>query len=185
MPPSIEDAGKWAPAHFFVEEQVMGDVDRRLWDLLEPWLEAEGVELDDLELAGAGAGRLVRVTVDSPGGIDLDRIADLSRGLSRILEDTDLIGASYTLEVSSPGLERPLRRPSQFRKAVGREVIVKTRAEVAGSRSHRGILSSVGEGDVLVTVDGTDRPIPFDHVTEARTVFSWEKAPKPGKRGAK
>jgi hypothetical protein len=57
MPPSIEDAGKWAPAHFFVEEQVMGDVDRRLGDLLEPWLEAEGVELDDLELAGAGAGR--------------------------------------------------------------------------------------------------------------------------------
>jgi ribosome maturation factor RimP len=78
-----------------------------------------------------------------------------------------------------------LRRPSQFRKAVGREVIVKTRAEVAGARSHRGILSAVGEGDVLVTVDGAERSIPLDHVTQARTVFQWEKAPKPGKRGAR
>lgn len=163
----------------------MGDVDRRLWDLLEPWLEAEGVELDDLELAGQGAGRLVRVTVDAPGGIDLDRIAGLSRGLSRLLEDADVIGATYTLEVSSPGLERPLRRPSQFRKAVGREVVVKTRAEVAGSRSHRGVLAGVGEGDVLLKVDDAEVTIPLDHVTQARTVFTWEKAPKPGKRGAK
>ncbi len=163
----------------------MVDLDRRLWELLEPWLEAEGVELDDLEVLGLGAGRLVRVTVDSPGGVDLERIAQLSRGLSRLLDETDLAGASYTLEVSSPGLERPLRRPSQFRKAVGREVILKTRAEVAGARNHRGILAGVGEGDVLVNVDGAERAIPLDHVTQARTVFRWEKAPKPGKRGAK
>jgi ribosome maturation factor RimP len=175
---------KWAPAHFLFEECVMGDVDRRLWGLLEPWLEAEGVELDDLEVLGTGAGRMVRVTVDAPGGIGVDRLADLSRGLNRVLDEEPAIGASYTLEVSSPGLERPLRRPSQFRKAVGREVVVKTREEVLGSRSHRGILTSVGDADVLVSVDGTDHPIPFDSVTQARTVFRWEKAPKPGKRGA-
>jgi ribosome maturation factor RimP len=163
----------------------MGDVEHRLWDLLEPWLETEGVELDDLELAGLGAGRLLRVTVDAPGGIDLDRIADLSRGLSRLLEQTDLLGVAYTLEVSSPGLERPLRRPAQYRKAVGREVVVKTRFEIAGARNHRGILAAVGEGDVLLEVDGSEVTIPFDHVTQARTVFRWEKAPKPGKRGVK
>jgi ribosome maturation factor RimP len=162
----------------------MGDVDRRLWDLLEPWLEAEGVELDDLEILGPGAGRLVRVTVDAPGGIDIERLADLSRGLNRVLDDDPMIGSSFTLEVSSPGLERPLRRPSQFRKAVGREVLVKTRSEVLGSRNHRGILTAVGESDVLVSVDGADHPIPLDDVTQARTVFRWEKAPKPGKRGA-
>jgi len=162
----------------------MGDVDGRLWDLLEPWLEAEGVELDDLEVLGIGAGRLVRVTVDAPGGVDVERIADLARGLSRILDEDDLTGGSYTLEVSSPGLERPLRRPSQFRKAVGREVVVKTKDDVSGSRNHRGILASVGDTDVLVAVDGVDRVIPFDHVSQARTVFRWEKASKPGKRGA-
>ncbi len=161
----------------------MTDLDRRLWSLLEPWLDAEGVELDDLEVLGGGAGRVVRVFVDAPGGVDLDRIADLSRGLARLLEDTDL--ASYTLEVSSPGLERNLRRPAQFRKAVGREVVVKTRDEISGARNHRGILAAVGEGDVLVSVDGADRSIPLDRVTQARTVFTWEKAPKPGKRGVR
>lgn len=159
------------------------DLDRRLWSLLEPWLDAEGIELDDLEVLGGGAGRVVRVFVDSPGGVDLDRITHLSRGLARLLEDTDL--ASYTLEVSSPGLERTLRRPSHFQKAVGREVVLKTRDEVSGARNHRGILTAVGEGDLLVTVDGSDRSIPLDRVTQARTVFRWEKAPKPGKRGAK
>ncbi len=163
----------------------MVDGDRRLWGLLEPWLEAEGVELDDLELLGTGAGRLVRVTVDAPGGIDLDRLTDLSRGLNRLLDDDPVLGGAFTLEVSSPGLERPLRRPSQFRKAVGREVVVKTRAEILGSRSHRGILTAVGDSDVLVSVDGSDHPIPFDDVTQARTVFRWEKAPKPGKRGVR
>ena len=162
----------------------MGDGDHRLWELLEPWLAAEGVELDDLEVLGIGAGRLVRVTVDAPGGVDVGRIADLSRGVSRILDEADFTGGSYTLEVSSPGLERPLRRPSQFRKALGREVVVKTTEAVSGSRSHRGILTSVGDTEVLVAVDGVDRPIPFDHVSQARTVFRWEKAPKPGKRGA-
>ncbi len=163
----------------------MGDVDRRLWGLLEPWLVAEGVELDDLEVLGTGAGRMVRVTVDAPGGVDVDRLADLSRGLNRLLDEEPSVGAAYTLEVSSPGLERPLRRPSQFRKAVGREVIVKTRAEILGSRSHRGILTAVGESDVLISVDGTDHPIPLDDVTQARTVFRWENAPKPGKRGVR
>lgn len=163
----------------------MGDVDRRLWGLLEPWLVAEGVELDDLEVLGTGAGRMVRVTVDAPGGVDVDRLADLSRGLNRLLDEEPSVGAAYTLEVSSPGLERPLRRPSQFRKAVGREVIVKTRAEILGSRSHRGVLAAADDSAVLVTVDGTDHPIPLDDVTQARTVFRWEKAPKPGKRGGR
>ncbi|MGYP001559757351 len=162
----------------------MGDGERRLWDLLEPWLEAEGVELDDLELLGIGAGRLVRVTVDAPGGVDVERIANLSRGVSRILDEAEFAGSSYTLEVSSPGLERPLRRPSQYRKALGREVIVKTTEPVSGAKSHRGILTSVGDAEVLVAVDGVDRPIPLHHVAQARTVFRVEKAPKPGKRAA-
>lgn len=163
----------------------MVEVDRRLWELLEPWLEAEGVELDDLEVTGTGAGRLVRVVVDAPGGMTVDRLADLSRGLNRLLADEPAAGATYTLEVTSPGLERPLRRREQFRKSVGREVIVKTRAEVAGARSHRGTLTAVSESDVTVSVDGMDHPIPLEEVTQARTVFRWEKAPKPGKRGVR
>ena len=162
----------------------MGD-DGRLWDLLGPYLEAEGVELDDLAVLGRGAGRVLRVTVDSAGGLDVDRIADLARGMSRLLDDTEDLDGPYTLEVSSPGLERTLKRPAQFRKAVGREVLVKTKTAIEGEQSHRGVLTDAGEGDVAVLVGDHSRTIPLAYVTQARTVFRWEKPAKPGKRGAR
>ncbi|OFW67288.1 MAG: hypothetical protein A2Z12_06160 [Actinobacteria bacterium RBG_16_68_21] len=162
----------------------MGD-DGRLWDLLGSYLEAEGVELDDLAVLGRGAGRVLRVTVDSAGGLDVDRIADLARGMSRLLDDTEDLDGPYTLEVSSPGLERTLKRPAQFRKAVGREVLVKTKIAIDGEQSHRGVLIEAGEGDVAVLVGDRNRTIPLADVTQARTVFRWDKPAKPGKRAAR
>jgi ribosome maturation factor RimP len=163
----------------------MADGDGRLWEVLEPFLVAEGVELDDVELLGRGAGRILRVTVDADGGIGVDRIADLARGMSRALDDESAVDGPYTLEVTSPGLERALRRPAQYAKSVGREVVVKTRAPIDGAQSHRGILNEVEEGTVGVRVDGHDRRIPLAEVTQARTVFRWEKPSKPGKRGGR
>ena len=159
---------------------LAGDVTTRLWDSLEPYLDAEDVELDDLDVLGRGGGQIVRVTVDAVGGLGVDRIAALARGLSRLMDEEDLLTGSYTLEVSSPGLERPLRRPSHFAKSVGREVVVKTTDDVDGARSHRGILESVGSELLSVEVDGSARSIPMREVAQARTVFRWEKAPKPG-----
>ncbi len=159
--------------------------DGRLWDLLGPYLEAEGIELDDLAVLGRGAGRLLRVTVDAPGGLDVDRIAEAARGLSRLLDDAEGLDGPYTLEVSSPGLERSLSRPSHFAKSVGREVHVKTRVAIDGAQSHRGTLAEVSDGQVAVVVDGHDRRIPLSDVAQARTVFRWEKPAKPGKRGSR
>ncbi len=165
---------------------LTGDVAERLWEVVEPYLEAEGVELDDLDVRGRGSGRFVRVTVDSPDGLGVDRIADLSRGLSRLLDDADPVPGSYTLEVSSPGLERTLRRPGHYLKAVGREVEVRTDVEVEGERHHRGILESVDEGALRLAAAESTRTIPMTAVKQAKTVFTWEKAPKPGgKRGTR
>lgn len=162
----------------------MGDVGERLWETLEPYLEAEGVELDDLDVRGRGNGRLVRVTVDAPGGLGVDRIAELARGVSRLLDEQEPVSGSYTLEVSSPGLERPLRRPSHFEKAVGREVDLKTVEPIDGAQRHRGVLERIDETTLRVVVDGSERSIPMDSVAQAKTVFRWEKSPKPGgKRG--
>ena len=162
----------------------MGDVGERLWETLEPYLEAEGVELDDLDVRGRGNGRLVRVTVDAPEGVGVDRIAQLSRGVSRLLDEQDPVSGSYTLEVSSPGLERPLRRPSHFEKSVGREVDVKTVEPIDGAQRHRGVLERIDDAVLSLVVDGTERAIPMDSVAQAKTVFRWEKSPKPGgKRG--
>jgi len=162
------------------------DTADRLWNTLEPYFEAEGVELDDLDVRGRGGGRILRVTVDAPDGIGVDRIAELSRGVSRLFDDADPVSGAYTLEVTSPGLERSLRRPSHFEKAVGREVDVRTTEEIDGAQRHRGLLEAVDDGGLRVTVDGATRTIPMQSVTQARTIFRLEKAPKPGaKRGVR
>jgi len=162
----------------------MGDLEGRLWDVVAPYLAAEGVELDDLEVRGGGGARLVRVTVDAAGGVDVEAIARLSQGLSRLLDETDLLAGAYTLEVGSPGLERELRRPAHFGKAVGREVAVTTRDPMAGAKHHSGVLDEfTGEAMTLRLAEGALR-IPLSEVATARTVFRWEKPPKPGhKRG--
>ena len=160
----------------------MGDAAGPLWATLEPYLGAEGIELDDLEIAGAGPGKILRVTVDAPGGIDVDRVASLARGIAPLLDDHDAVQGGYTLEVTTPGLERKLRRPRHFAKSIGREVVAKTHAPVAGARAHRGELETADDtGFVLRTEEGPRR-IEYDHLASARTVFRWEPAAKPGRQ---
>jgi ribosome maturation factor RimP len=154
----------------------------RLWSMLQRYLAAEGLELDDLEVLGHGRGRVLRVTVDAEEGVDLDRIAEASQGLSWLLDQEETIPGPYTLEVTSPGLERKLRRPEHYRKALGREVVVKTTREVEGAKVHRGVLDEAGETGFVVRVNGSRRHLVFDEVASARTVFRWEAASKPGKK---
>ena len=154
----------------------------RLWAVIEPYVAAEGIELDDLEIVGKTPGVVVRVTLDAEGGVAVDRIAEVSRRLSRLLDEEDPVSGAYTLEVSSPGLERKLRRPSHFQKSLGRDVKVKSRLEIGGEFGHRGVLVSADDDGFVVDVDGEKREIAYGDVVSARTVFAWEKAAKPGKR---
>lgn len=151
----------------------------RLWEPIGGFLEAEGIELDDLEVGGTAGGRFVRVLVDAPGGIDVERIAEASQGISRMLDDL-LVAGGFTLEVSSPGLERSLRRVAHYHKSVGREVQVTTTTDIEGSRDHRGVLESVGDEALSIEIGGASRLIPFDAVSKARTIFTWG-----AKRGGK
>lgn len=163
----------------------MGSVPDRLWSEVESYVAAEHLELDDLETLGEGSGRIIRVTIDNAAagaGVDVDRIAKLSRGLSRVLDDLDPFEGSYTLEVSSPGLERKLRRPRHYEKSVGKEIKVKTSAPVAGERTHTGVLTAADDSSFTISINGEPRCIDYDAVTSARTVFEWKKAAKPGSR---
>jgi ribosome maturation factor RimP len=153
-----------------------------IWERIERWLAAEELELDDLEFKGSGRGQTVRVVVDGPGGVDLDRIAELSLGISRLLDDETGLEESYQLEVSSPGLERPLRRPRHFQKSIGREVSVKARAEGATVVVKGHLIAADDEVATIETADGSQRSVSYADVVSARTVFRWEKAPKPGKK---
>jgi ribosome maturation factor RimP len=149
-----------------------------IWTVVEPYLAAERLELDDVELLGRGPGTVLRVVVDGEG-VNVDRLADVSRGLSRLLDNETALSDAYRLEVTSPGLERNLRRPSHYSKSVGREVVVKV-AEGDSKATLRGVLSDAGESSFTVESGDQRLVVNYEDVLTAKTVFRWEKAPKPG-----
>lgn len=149
---------------------------------IEDWLAAERLELFDLDVVGRGPGRVLRVTVDAAEAgesVDVDRLAEVSGGISRLA--ADLLDGDYQLEVSSPGLERPLRTPRHYIRSVGREVSMKVAGE-EGTRIVSGRITAADEGSVTVESDGVAATFPYGAVLSARTVFRWEPAPKPGKK---
>jgi ribosome maturation factor RimP len=149
-----------------------------IWTLVEPFLAAEHLELDDLEVVGSGQGRILRVVVDGED-LDIDRLATVSRSISRMLDKEEDLDDPFQLEVTSPGLERKLKRPAHFAKSVGREVVVKARIGEE-KRTVRGVLGDVNEDSFTVNGDDGSSIVGFGDVLTAKTVFMWEKAPKPG-----
>ena len=153
---------------------------------IEPVLATLGLEVFDVQLTGSGRARTVRVIVDRDGGVDLDAITAASERVQPALDALDDLGP-YALEVSSPGLERPLRRPEHFRRAVGETVSVKVRDTDGEVRRLRGDLVSTDERGVTVAAADTNsgEHVDFDQIIKARTVFEWGAAPKPDKRAKK
>ena len=150
-------------------------VSDRVRDVVGAPLETSGLELVDVEHTGA----LLRVTVDRPGGVDLDAISDASRLVSEALDRTDVVPGRYVLEVSSPGVERTLRTPEHFRRFVGSTVTVRTRPGTEGDRRVEGELEAADAEGVVVA----GRRLAYGEIERARTVFVWEAAAKPGKGG--
>jgi ribosome maturation factor RimP len=149
---------------------------------VEPAVAGLGLAVYDVELLGGAGARTLRLTVTGPDGVDLERITEVTRAVSPIVDDTDTIGGSYLLEVSSPGIERALRRPEHFREALGEEVSVKFHTD-AGPRRVRGVLRAFdGDHCVIESDDGGDEEIAITAITQARTVFEWGPQPRRGSK---
>ncbi len=150
----------------------------RVRHLVEPILADLGLDLYDLEMKG----RTLRVLVHRVGGVDLAVIEDVSRRLSDELDAVDPIPGRYTLEVSSPGLERPLRTPAHFAGAVGEAVILHAIDPTDPDRRlrHEGELTAADERGVEVATAGGPVALAYDEIERARTRFEWGPAPKPG-----
>jgi ribosome maturation factor RimP len=140
-------------------------VSERVRALVEPVLAAHGLEVLDVDHQGG----LLRVTIDRPGGVDLDALSAATQIVSGALDREDPVPGRYTLEVSSPGVERPLRTPEHFRRHVGSLVSVRTVAGVEGDRRIQGVLESAD--DIGVVVGG--RLLAYGDIDRARTVFEW------------
>lgn len=142
--------------------------------LVGPLVEAAGLELVDVALERDANRRVLRVTIDREGGLDLDTIAEMSERISRRLDLEGFSPGPYALEVSSPGIERPLRRPDHFRRAVGRRVRVKMIAPVEGAKNHVGELLGADEEAILVATEGGRLRLRQADIASARTVADWD-----------
>ena len=159
-----------------MDEATADETTEGLERLIAPVVEGRDLHLYDIERAGS----VLRILVDGPDGVDLDLLARLSGDLSAVLDAADPVPGRYTLEVSSPGLERPLRRPAHFRAAIGARVRLKTRPGVAGERRAEGELVTVDDESITLDVAGVLRRLAYEDIERARTVFVWGPAERPG-----
>lgn len=148
--------------------------------LVTPVLAEAGLECWDVE----ADREVLRVSVDRPGGVDIDVLAEASRAVSALLDRHEEVAPAghYELEVSSPGLERSLRRREHFERYIATVVAVKTTTEIAGSRRHRGMLVEAGDASVAIAAEGSGQArveIPYADIDRAHTVLTWGPAPRP------
>ncbi len=137
--------------------------------LVRPVIEGEGLELVDVTLGRESGRRILRVTVDRDGGVDLETLSKLSGKVSRRLDLEGFEPGPYALEVTTPGIERPLRRPRDFRRAVGERVLVKTDEGVL-----EGELRAAEDDEIRIAAAEGERRIALDAVAAAKTVVDWD-----------
>jgi ribosome maturation factor RimP len=142
-------------------------------ELVRPVVEAAGLELVEVAFRREDGRKVLRVTVDRPGGVDLDTISATSEKVSRRLDLEGFAPGPYALELSSPGLERALRDPADFRRRVGDRVNVKTSLPVEGSNVHEGELVSADGEAIVIAAAGGELRVPYDDIASARTVVDW------------
>jgi ribosome maturation factor RimP len=147
----------------------------RIWELAAPLAEQKGLEIVDIELRreGSRGGRVLRLYLDKEGGPNMDDLSGVSRSLSELLDLHDVVEGSYTLEVSSLGVNRPLKRPEHFVRFVGKKVRVRTREPIKGRRSFIGHLLEVRTDCIAIDQDGARCEIPFRMIERSNYEHEW------------
>jgi ribosome maturation factor RimP len=135
----------------------------------------------DCELVDVDYGNgVMKVIIDQPAGLLSQTLIEVTKAVSRMVDAEDPIPGRFTLEITSPGVERPLKKPEHFRRSVGEDVSIKTMPDIDGERRVDGVLLSSDEFGVTVNTDGGERTLRYGEIRSARTVFAWGPAPKPG-----
>jgi len=140
---------------------------RRAWSELEPLLREQGYELVELEIGQQGYRRTFRVFIDREGGVTLGDCQAVSQLLNPVLDASDYIPGSYTLEVSSPGFDRPVRKPADFERFAGERIKVRTAVPVEGRKHFKGILKGYKDGLVLLESEGRTYEIHTENLLRA------------------
>jgi ribosome maturation factor RimP len=151
------------------------DVASQIGDLARRVAESEGLELVEVEVKGGGAQRLVRISIDKPAGVTHADCETVSQQVGTILDVEDAVpGGRYTLEVSSPGVERKLLKPGDYERFQGKKAKITLRDALSGRRTWEGTLAGLAEGRVtLETAPGSSIQLPLDRIQKANLKFEW------------
>jgi len=160
---------------------------RRVRELVEPIAADLGLDLYDVEQRGG----TLRVTIDTPpgsdSGVDMDQLALATRLISREMDHYDPMPGRYTLEVTSPGVERTLRTAAHFRREIGKTINIRLADTDAEQRRFEGVLIAADDTTATIRTNDeelTERAVSIDDIDRARTVFVWGPQPKPGGKGS-
>ena len=148
-------------------------LEQKLADMFGPVIESMGYELIAVEIVGGG-GTTMRVYIDSQDGITVDDCADVSYQISGLLDVEDPLRGRYTLEVSSPGLDRPLVTLEHFRQFTGSRVKIRSLEPILGRKRFTGVLEAVEDGTLVIAVDNEVYEIPFDRIERANLVAEFD-----------
>jgi ribosome maturation factor RimP len=148
---------------------------QRSWELLSPIIEANGFELVEVEFVMERGHWILRLYVDREGGVNLDDCVQLSEEIGHILDVEDYVDRSYNLEVSSPGLNRPLRKEKDFQAHVGKRVKIVMKEPVEGRRNFKGILKGISDGQISLEADGEVFTLALSGVKKANVIFDFGK----------
>lgn len=152
----------------------MSQLERKLTDMLNPPVEALGFELVGVEFVRAGKHSILRVYIDHENGIDVDDCADVSRQISAVLDVEDPITTEYNLEVSSPGMDRPLFTPAHYESVVGETIELKLSMPQDGRRNFKGLLLKCENDSVLIKVDNDEFSLAIANIEKGNLVPNFD-----------
>ena len=149
------------------ERRMLTEKEKMLLNALEPQAEEHGIEIVTVEVVGARKSPTIRVFIDTPNGVGFDELSSAQSWIDGIIEAIDPLPGAYMLEVSSPGIDRPLRTPEHFERFTGETAVVVLRAPHEGRAKWTGKLAGFDDGAVLLEVDGIVERLPYDDIKKA------------------
>lgn len=146
---------------------MLSKKEQSLLDALEPRAASEGIEVVSLEIVGAKKSPTIRVFIDTDHGVGFDELSSAQAWINDIMDEIDPFPGAYMLEVSSPGIDRPLRTPQHFMRFIGERAVVKTTSPIEGRGTFTGEICSATDDAVSIDCDGTVYEIPYDSMKRA------------------
>lgn len=152
----------------------LSKIEEKVEKLIKDKIENIGYELYDVEYVKEGKDYYLRIFIDSPNGIDLNDCEKVNNEINDLLDEADYIKEAYFLEVSSPGIERILKKDKHLEANIGKEINVKLfKKDEFGKKEYRGILKSFDKENVIIEVEGKDIKIERKNISQIKTVYNW------------